>query len=368
MGAVSSSRGDSSPTGGRGKYCCVPGCKSSFYDCKGNKTGITFFSFPKNRQLKKRWLTDIKRQEHRDGFVVSKYTKVCERHFQRLDIRKHLNSGRKTLMKENIIPSNFSWTSAKRTLIRKSPKKRSVQVNSRSGDEVHEAPPERKQSVLHSDSDNTTPLKFCKDCVVLEDEMKKLRTQMALLVEEKIACENENNELKVEVENLKKQQFNSSNIRQEEEMFKSFTGLPPDKFDVLFEFLHPAQNASDMRFYETFKKNGDEPDKCKFREGSRPSGSTKLHAIEQLFMFLVWLRCGFGQKQLAWLFGVAKSTVSRYLITWSNYMYFSLGSIPTWPSKDQVVSSMPACFKETYPSTRCIIDCTDRFLYKYHLA
>ena len=152
MGAVSSSTGDSSRTGGRGKYCCVSGCKSSFYDCNGNKTGITFFSFPKNRQLKKRWLTAIKRQEHRDGFVVSKDTKVCERHFQPLDIRKHLNSGRKTLMKENIIPSNFSWTSAERTLIRKSPKKRSVQVNSRSGDEVHEAPPEREQSALHSDS------------------------------------------------------------------------------------------------------------------------------------------------------------------------------------------------------------------------
>ena len=192
--------------------------------------------------------------------------------------------------------------------------------------------------------------------------MKKLRTLMALLVEEKIACENENNELKVEVENLKKQQFNSSNIRQEEEMFKSFTGFSLDKFDVLFEFLHPAQNASDMKFYETSTKNGDEPDKCKFREGSKPGGSTKLHAIEQLFMFLVWLWCGFGQKQLAWLFGVAKSTVSRYLITWSNYMYFSLGSIPIWPSKDQVVSSMPACFKETYPSTRCIIDCTEIFV------
>ena len=70
-----------------------------------------------------------------------------------------------------------------------------------------------------------------------------------------------------------------------------------------------------MKFYEAYKKNRDELDKCKFREGSKPGGSTKLHVIEQLFMFLVWLRCGYGQKQLAWLFGVAKSTVSWYLIT-----------------------------------------------------
>ena len=90
--------------------------------------------------------------------------------------------------------------------------------------------------------------------------------------------------------------------------------------------------------------------------------SPKLDVIEQLFMFLVWLRCGFGQKHLAWLFGVGRSTVSRYLITWSNYSYFCLGSIPIWPSKDQGTSSMPICFKDSYPSTRCIIDCTEIFV------
>ena len=71
--------------------------------------------------------------------------------------------------------------------------------------------------------------------------------------------------------------------------------------------------------------------------------SPKLDVIEQLFMFLVWLRCGFAQKHLAWLFGIGKSTVSRYLITRSNYMYFCLGTIPIWPSKDQAISSMRAC-------------------------
>ena len=64
----------------------------------------------------------------------------------------------------------------------------------------------------------------------------------------------------------------------------------------------------------------DESDKCKFTQGSKPGMSPKFDVIEQLFMFLVWLRCGFGQKHSAWLFGIGKSTVSRYLITWSNYI------------------------------------------------
>ena len=145
-------------------------------------------------------------------------------------------------------------------------------------------------------------------------------------------------------------------------MFKSFTGLHPVKFDILLQFLNPGENASNLKYYEASKKVSAEPDKCKFTEGSKPGMSPKLDVIEQLFMFLVWLRCGFGQKHLAWLFGIGKSTVSRYLITWSNYVYFCLGSTPIWPSKDQVISSMPACFKDTYPSTRCIIDCTEIFV------
>ena len=42
-------------------------------------------------------------------------------------------------------------------------------------------------------------------------------------------------------------------------------------------------------------------------------------------------------------------------------MYFSLGSIPIWPSRQQINESMPETFKQIYPNTRCIIDCTELF-------
>ena len=56
-----------------------------------------------------------------------------------------------------------------------------------------------------------------------------------------------------------------------------------------------------------------------------------------------------------------KSTVSRHIITWVNFIYFSLGSIPIWPSKQQIIDTMPDNVKNIYPSTRCIIDCTELF-------
>ena len=64
---------------------------------------------------------------------------------------------------------------------------------------------------------------------------------------------------------------------------------------------------------------------------------------------------------MSWLFKVPVPTASRHLISWMNILYFKLGSIPIWPSKEEILETMPTSFKKTYPSTRCIIDCTELF-------
>ena len=65
---------------------------------------------------------------------------------------------------------------------------------------------------------------------------------------------------------------------------------------------------------------------------------------------------------MAKLFKVPTSTINRYPITWANYLYFSLGSIPTWPTQSDIQTTMLQCFKDTYPSTRTTIDCTELFV------
>ena len=78
-------------------------------------------------------------------------------------------------------------------------------------------------------------------------------------------------------------------------------------------------------------------------------------------MYLSCLRNGFTTRMLSWLFDIPKSTASSYLVTWTNLLYFSFGKIVIWPSKIQVLDTMLETFKTTYPSTRCIIDCTEIF-------
>ena len=93
------------------------------------------------------------------------------------------------------------------------------------------------------------------------------------------------------------------------------------------------------------------------KEGPKP----KLSAFDQFFMTIVYFKNGFALSHIGWLFKLPKTTISRQTISWINYLYFTLGRIPIWPSREQIDLTMPECFKRTYPKTRCIIDYTELF-------
>ena len=59
------------------------------------------------------------------------------------------------------------------------------------------------------------------------------------------------------------------------------------------------------------------------------------------------------------LLGVATSSVSRIFTAWVNFMYLKFAQINIWPSREAVTKTMPEVFKDKYPSTRVIIDCTE---------
>ena len=93
------------------------------------------------------------------------------------------------------------------------------------------------------------------------------------------------------------------------------------------------------------------------KSGRKP----KVTAINQLFLYLVWLQNGFTLQHLSWLFDIWIPAASRYIITWTNFLYFKLRNVPIWPTQEQVNEYMPKSFRWAYPSTRCIIDCTELY-------
>lgn len=76
-------------------------------------------------------------------------------------------------------------------------------------------------------------------------------------------------------------------------------------------------------------------------------------------MFLCRVAARLQEKTLSSIFEVSLSTVSRIIITWTNYLYQLLGSLPMWQTREQVQNTMPDKCKQYCPHVRVIIDCTE---------
>ena len=68
------------------------------------------------------------------------------------------------------------------------------------------------------------------------------------------------------------------------------------------------------------------------------------------------------EQDLTYRFRISQSTSLRIIITWINFMYLQLKTIPLWPHKEVLRSNMPAAFKEKYPTTKVVIDATEVYI------
>ena len=84
----------------------------------------------------------------------------------------------------------------------------------------------------------------------------------------------------------------------------------------------------------------------------------EMEPIDQLWLF-TRVRLGLFERELAHRLGVSVSTMSDVFVTWANYFYIMLGSLPVWPSKENVKEHLPDSFKGRYENVRGILDCTE---------
>lgn len=77
---------------------------------------------------------------------------------------------------------------------------------------------------------------------------------------------------------------------------------------------------------------------------------------------LLHLRLNLLERDLAHRFNCSTSTISRVCTAWLPFLRAQLYPLITWPSHELIDFHMPKQFKEIYPSTRVIIDCTDLFI------
>ena len=136
-----------------------------------------------------------------------------------------------------------------------------------------------------------------------------------------------------------------------------YTGFP--SFDVLvatFRALSPtAQNMYSWSQMQRLRNKG-----IGNVEGLRKAmKGCKLSLFDQFYLVLQKLRVGTLNQVLADTFNISQTTVSRIFISWINFLYFMLGSICIWPSREKIQKNMPTCFKSMYPECRGIIDASE---------
>ena len=97
--------------GGSGVYCCILLCKNATYNQDKQRPGIGFFRFPKEKNLRTRWMNTVKRFRRSggaDSFKVTSLTVICEFHFKKSEIKVSSGYGKKTLI-SGAVPTVFKF-------------------------------------------------------------------------------------------------------------------------------------------------------------------------------------------------------------------------------------------------------------------
>jgi len=102
--------------------------------------------------------------------------------------------------------------------------------------------------------------------------------------------------------------FGIERFSTDDDAIKFYTGFCSDKHFILFyDFIKPTAETMTYCYASGILEN-------------RPN-IRAMHLIDELFMFLVRIKLGLFQQDLAHRFNLHISSVSRKITTWTNYLY-----------------------------------------------
>ena len=140
-------------------------------------------------------------------------------------------------------------------------------------------------------------------------------------------------------------------ISHSDELVQFYTGFVSHQVLMhFFDFLGPAVNR--LSYWGE-----------KQRKTTRRNKKA-LDPLNQFFLTLVKLRLNLRVIDLAVRFGVSKSVVSKYFITWVCFLYSHLKEINWTPLVEQVAATLPVAFRDKYPTTFSILDASELFVQK----
>ena len=331
------------PTATRGGFtCCVPHC---FNNSKEDKM-LSFYRIPKDKTLRKFWLHKISRKD----FEPTDGHRVCSAHFM---------GGKKTYMNNIplIVPKTVKPVQSKprQTLASSGNRGRPlVEINMKTNDtEI-----ENEQPLLGDIQEESH--QYEKQIYRYEEEIASLKRKIHDM---EVSHKRSIDVLQGEIKELKKKNFSQSftieNAKETRDMLQFYTGLPDyETFEILFNYLGPA--VKNLVYIGSNTVGSKIDSETYIKRGPKRAFSPK----QELFIVLSRLRCALLEKDLAFRLGVSVANISRICATWIDFLHCRLRALPIWASRQTIDDTMPKCFKESYPSTRVIVDCTELFIEK----
>uniref|UniRef100_A0A672RAP9 THAP-type domain-containing protein n=1 Tax=Sinocyclocheilus grahami TaxID=75366 RepID=A0A672RAP9_SINGR len=98
-------------------------------------------------------------------------------------------------------------------------------------------------------------------------------------------------------------------------------------------------------------------------QGFAPTSSLHLVA-DQILMTLMKLRQNFVNADLAKRQNKSHGQVSKTVKLWIDVLYKHTKDLIPWLSRETIKATLPEAFKDNFPNTTCIIDCTETVLQK----
>ncbi|XP_054877789.1 uncharacterized protein LOC129352697 [Poeciliopsis prolifica] len=307
-------------TGTTSEFCCVPLCPVS----SGCNKLLSFFSFPSDEALRKRWIAAIRR----DNLVFKPQTRVCSRHFKPEDIKESKKKMGRRRLKRGAVPALFQWNNYSLPL----------------------PPPgvwESRKRLPPEGSVEDPPAKVCTkehDYASAPDP-----AIVDLVLEDNYVLWEEVCQLREQVESLTlRQRFGIHRFASSDQDIRFFTRFA--SYDLLMRFWSIIEPS--LPFLVSIRQRQKET-------GIDSTSSTQtLQPIDEFFLFLNYLALGSKQWDLADLYGIHQSTVRWIITAWTNFLFTVLGSVRIWIPEGQIHSSLPADFKD-YPDTTVILDCIE---------
>ena len=129
------------------------------------------------------------------------------------------------------------------------------------------------------------------------------------------------------------------------------------------QFLDPLNKGENINYWHSDDSATVNNKRC---DEDAPKQGRRRQLNPKDFFFNSWensfnpcrLRQGFKEEYFSHVYGISQTRVSRITISWVDFMFLKFCKIPGWPSRAKVDQHKPADFKDKYPSTRVISDCT----------